>query len=173
MSPQNEPLNLELLTAYFASGEKPKADFRIGTEHEKFGFEIPTRAPLAFPGRKGIEQLFKAILADAQSRSPGLWRPLTENGSIIGLASGGMSISLEPAGQLELSGAPLPTIHDTAQEVTEHLSSFDSFAAPTTLAFWPRATTRSTNGPSCRTFRKRVTTSCANTCLPRANGAWR
>ncbi|MBL93196.1 MAG: glutamate--cysteine ligase [Myxococcales bacterium] len=135
---QQEPqkLTMEMLMEYLASGEKPKEAFRIGTEHEKFGFHIPTRTPLGFEGRKGIQSLLEAILKDPQSAPRGEpWKPLREAGKLVGLASGSMSISLEPAGQLELSGAPLKTIHETAHEVRQHFRLLRRFCGPNNVGF--------------------------------------
>ena len=49
------------------------------------------------------------------------WEPVTENGNVIALTNGACNVSLEPGGQVELSGAPLETLHDTCAEVHEHL----------------------------------------------------
>ncbi len=105
----------EQLTEYLASGCKPKDDWRIGTEHEKFGYCRDTQLPLPYDGPRSI----KAMLEGLRDRYG--WTPLLETGNIIGLVKGGANISLEPGGQLELSGAPLETIHQTCDEVNEHL----------------------------------------------------
>jgi len=106
--------NKEQLVAYFASGEKPREDWRIGTEHEKFCYHVEDLSPLKYEGPQGI----KAVLEGFQQFG---WAPVYEKGNIIALTKDGASITLEPGGQLELSGAPLRTIHQTCDEVHTHL----------------------------------------------------
>jgi glutamate--cysteine ligase len=110
------------LAGYLESGCKPKADWRIGTEHEKFGYCRDTLKPLPYDGDRSI----KAVLQGLQSAFG--WAPVVEDGNIIGLEKDGANISLEPGGQLELSGAPLETIHETCDEVNEHLREVKSVA---------------------------------------------
>ncbi|MGH1412877.1 MAG: glutamate--cysteine ligase [Pelagimonas sp.] len=105
----------EQLAEYLSSGCKPKEDWRIGTEHEKFGYCIETHKPLPYEGERSI----KAVLEALRDRHD--WAPILEGGNIIGLEKDGANISLEPGGQLELSGAPLETIHQTCDEVNSHL----------------------------------------------------
>ncbi len=105
----------EQLAEYLAAGCKPKEDWRIGTEHEKFGYCKDTLKPLPYDGPRSI----KAVLEGLRDRYG--WTALEEGGNIIGLVKDGANISLEPGGQLELSGAPLETIHQTCDEVNEHL----------------------------------------------------
>ncbi|WP_224816208.1 glutamate--cysteine ligase [Hasllibacter sp. MH4015] len=103
------------LAQYLADGCKPKADWRIGTEHEKFGFCRDTLQPIPYEGARSV----KAVLEGLRDRFN--WSPVMEGGNIIGLEKDGANVSLEPGGQLELSGAPLETIHQTCDEVNEHL----------------------------------------------------
>lgn len=110
------------LAAYIASGEKPKADWRIGTEHEKFGYDIATLKPLPYEGPVSIT----AMLTGLRDRFG--WSPVLEAGNLIGLERNGANISLEPGGQLELSGAPLETIHQTCDEVNGHLAEVQAVA---------------------------------------------
>jgi glutamate--cysteine ligase len=105
----------EQMADYLASGCKPRADWRIGTEHEKFGYCRETLAPLPYDGARSI----RAVLEGLQEKFG--WVPIAEDGKIIGLEKDGANISLEPGGQLELSGAPLESIHQTCDEVNEHL----------------------------------------------------
>ncbi len=105
----------EDLAGYLASGCKPKSAWRIGTEHEKFGYCRDTLKPLPYDGQRSI----KAVLEGLRDHFG--WFPMAEGGHIIGLSKDGATISLEPGGQLELSGAPLETIHQTCDEVNEHL----------------------------------------------------
>jgi glutamate--cysteine ligase len=108
------------LAAYLEAGCKPKSDWRIGTEHEKFGFYRKSYAPVPYDGDRGI----RALLDGLQDRFG--WDPVTEKGHIIALrrkdCPKGGAISLEPGGQLELSGAPLETLHQTCEEIRQHLA---------------------------------------------------
>lgn len=106
----------EQLAEYIASGEKPREDWRIGTEHEKFGYCTDSLLPLPYDGPRSI----KAMLEGLQQRFG--WEPVLEQDKIIGLQRGGANVSLEPGGQLELSGAALETIHQTCDEVNQHLA---------------------------------------------------
>ncbi|MGR3502250.1 glutamate--cysteine ligase [Pseudaestuariivita sp.] len=110
------------LAGYLADGCKPKADWRIGTEHEKFGYCKDTHQPLPYEGARSI----LAILEGLRDRHD--WKPLAEGGKLIGLEKDGANISLEPGGQLELSGAPLETIHQTCDEVNDHLKQVKDIA---------------------------------------------
>ena len=103
------------LVNYFVSGCKPREDWKIGTEHEKFGYCKDSLSPLPYAGERSI----KAILEGLQDRYG--WNPIFEGEHLIGLEQNGANISLEPGGQLELSGAPLDSIHQTCDEVNEHL----------------------------------------------------
>ena len=110
------------LAQYLADGCKPRADWRIGTEHEKFGYCKDTLNPLPYEGDRSI----LAVLNGLKNRHG--WAPILEGDNLIGLEKDGANISLEPGGQLELSGAPLETIHQTCDEVNEHLSDVKSIA---------------------------------------------
>jgi glutamate--cysteine ligase len=101
-----------------ASGSKPEAQWRIGTEHEKFPFLTDTLAPVPYHGARSI----KALLDGLKDRFG--WTGVYEGENIIALSDpkGLGSVSLEPGGQFELSGAPLATVHDTCEEVHEHLA---------------------------------------------------
>ncbi|MHA6346252.1 glutamate--cysteine ligase [Roseivivax sp. CAU 1761] len=104
------------LAQYLEAGCKPKADWRIGTEHEKFGYLKDTRAPLPYEGPTSV----RAVLEGLRDRHG--WAPVMEQGQLIGLEKDGANVSLEPGGQLELSGAPLENIHQTCDEVNRHLA---------------------------------------------------
>ena len=112
----------EQLAEYLASGCKPKEEWRIGTEHEKFGYCKDTLKPLPYDGERSIKAMLEGL------RDGFGWAPVEEAGNIIGLVKDGANISLEPGGQLELSGAPLETIHQTCDEVNEHLREVQSVA---------------------------------------------
>jgi glutamate--cysteine ligase len=106
------------LVAWLAAGEKPRPDWRIGTEHEKFVFHTGQLTPVPYEGPRSIRALMEALIARFG------WEPIMEGQSIIALkrANGapGGTISLEPGGQFELSGSPVATLHDTAQETQDH-----------------------------------------------------
>lgn len=110
------------LAEYLASGCKPKEDWRIGTEHEKFGYCKHSLKPLPYEGERSILAVLQG-LRDAHG-----WQPVVEGGNLIGLVKDGANISLEPGGQLELSGAPLETIHQTCDEVNDHLRDVKDIA---------------------------------------------
>lgn len=101
-----------------ASGAKPQSEWRIGTEHEKFPFLTDTLQPVPYHGARSI----KALLDGLKDRFG--WTGVYEGENIIALSDpkGLGNVSLEPGGQFELSGAPLETVHDTCEEVHEHLS---------------------------------------------------
>ena len=110
------------LAEYLAAGCKPKNQWRIGTEHEKFGYCRDTLNPLPYDGPRSI----RAVLEGLRDRYG--WAPVLEAGHIIGLEKDGANVSLEPGGQLELSGAPLDNIHQTCDEVNQHLREVRSVA---------------------------------------------
>ncbi|MEZ5721704.1 MAG: glutamate--cysteine ligase [Paracoccaceae bacterium] len=112
----------EQLAEYLASGCKPKEEWRIGTEHEKFGYCKDTLKPLPYDGPRSIKAMLEGL------RDTYGWSPIHEGEHIIGLELKGANISLEPGGQLELSGAPLATIHQTCDEVNEHLREVHTVA---------------------------------------------
>jgi len=110
------------LAAYLEAGCKPIADWRIGTEHEKFGYCKDTLKPLPYDGARSI----RAVLQGLSDRFG--WNAVTEGGLLIGLEKDGANISLEPGGAVELSGAPLETIHQTCDEVNDHLREVKAVA---------------------------------------------
>ena len=108
------------LVAWIAEGSKPKSHWRIGTEHEKFVFRTETLGPIPYGGDAGIRALMEKLIARYG------WEPIRERGNIIALkrpdGEPGGTVSLEPGGQFELSGAPLENLHQTAAETQEHLN---------------------------------------------------
>jgi glutamate--cysteine ligase len=121
----------EELVAWFEKGIKPKAQFRVGTEHEKFAFTTGRRLPVPYEGQRSI----RALLVGMQHLLG--WEPIMDDGHIIGLAdvTGGGAISLEPGGQFELSGAPVETIHQTSAELMAHLAQLREIARPLGIGF--------------------------------------
>jgi glutamate--cysteine ligase len=119
------------LVAWFAAGIKPKSQFRLGTEHEKFAFTVEGRRPVPYEGRRSI----RALLEGMQHLLG--WDPIIEDGNIIGLfdVTGGGAISLEPGGQFELSGAPVETVHQTSAELMAHRAQVNEVARPLGIGF--------------------------------------
>jgi glutamate--cysteine ligase len=119
------------LVAWFAEGSKPKSQFRIGTEHEKFVFTVEGHNPVPYAGPRSIHALLEGM-----QHLLG-WEPIIEDGNIIGMfdVTGGGAISLEPGGQFELSGAPLETVHQTCSELMAHLAQVKEVARPLGIGF--------------------------------------
>src|SRR5437588_9959473 len=119
------------LVAWFAAGSKPKSQFRIGTEHEKFAFTVEGHRPVPYEGTRSIRALLEGM-----QRLLG-WEPIVEDGNVIGLfdGTGGGAISLEPGGQFELSGAPVETVHQTSAELMAHLAQVKEVARPLGIGF--------------------------------------
>ncbi|GBQ21293.1 glutamate--cysteine ligase [Acetobacter estunensis NRIC 0472] len=134
--------SLQDLVDVLASGCKPREDWRIGTEHEKFGFVRPEAATAERPAfsspayaPEGIGALLEGV------RAEGGWQPIMDGPALIGLKgqgeNAGGAISLEPAGQFELSGAPLASLHDTRAELERHFANIRSPARKLGLGFAP------------------------------------
>ena len=112
----------EQLSEYLESGCKSKNEWRIGTEHEKFGYDLNTHFPIPYEGSCSVKSMLLGLHKEFG------WEPLTEDGNIIGLTKNQANISLEPGGQLELSGAPLKNLHETCDEVSQHLEEVRTVA---------------------------------------------
>lgn len=112
------------LVDYFVQGEKPREAWRVGTEHEKFGIYEADFSPIPYTGERGIAAILNQI---AQEDG---WEPILEGEQIIGLLKGEASITLEPGGQLELSGAPLRTLHENCREIAQHLELVKRISKP-------------------------------------------
>ena len=143
MADKHSPLieNRQQLIDHLAAGCKPPEQWRIGTEHEKFSYHLDTLRPLEYEGEVGVRALLNALTRFG-------WRPVMEGNNPIALVDDtGASISLEPAGQLELSGAPVETVHETCGEVTGHLQQVKAIAREMNIGFlglgyhpkWPNA----------------------------------
>ena len=117
------------LAEYMESGSKPATDWRIGTEHEKFGWLTDSRLPLPYDGPRSISALFAAL----EDRFG--WTPVREGANVIGMTRDGANISLEPGGQFELSGAAVETLHQTDAETALHLREVAAIAAPLGIRF--------------------------------------
>jgi glutamate--cysteine ligase len=112
------------LAAWLESGCRPKDEWRIGTEHEKFGFCIETQRPLPYDGRRSIRAMLQGMAEKFG------WQPVLEDRLPIALKKDGCSITLEPGGQLELSGELLDNLHETCREVNTHLAEVRAVAEP-------------------------------------------
>ncbi|MDX2266410.1 MAG: glutamate--cysteine ligase [Hyphomicrobiales bacterium] len=129
-----EPIeNRYQLVAYLEAGCKPRDRWRIGTEHEKFGFYQNGFRPVPYEGPAGISALLENFAARFG------WTPIMEGDHVIALSdpscSPGGSITLEPGGQFELSGAPVETLHETCAEVYRHLEQVREVATPLGIQF--------------------------------------
>ncbi|PXA99883.1 glutamate--cysteine ligase [Nostoc sp. 3335mG] len=126
------------LIDYFSGGEKPVDRWRIGTEHEKFVFSTADHHAPSYDEPGGIRDLLMALTEFG-------WTPIEEGGKVIALAGPDGTVSLEPAGQLELSGAPLDNLHQTCAEAGRHLKQVKAVGDRLGLSFlglgmWPDKT---------------------------------
>ncbi len=121
--------SIEQLADHLRAGGKPRDAWRIGTEHEKFGFSRRDRRPLPYRPA-GIEAVLEGL-------SPLGWTRIEDEGTLIGLTRDGRSISLEPGGQLELSGAPVGTLDETAREMRSHFEELREASDPLFVGFAP------------------------------------
>src|SRR4029077_10967928 len=121
----------DALVAWFEAGSKPRENFRIGTEHEKFAFTLEGHAPVPYDGPRGIKALLNGM------RHLLGWEPIMEADNIIGLydVTGGGALLLEPGGQFELSGAPVETVHQACSELMSHLAQVREIARPLRIGF--------------------------------------
>jgi glutamate--cysteine ligase len=122
------------LVAWIAAGSKPKERWRIGTEHEKFLFHTDSLGPVPYAGPRGVRSLMEGLISRYG------WVPIMEGDNIIALkrpsgeANGG-TVSLEPGGQFELSGAPLQTVHQLGAETQLHLDQVRAVGAALGIGF--------------------------------------
>lgn len=137
VSDRNDPLieTLEDLVIPMAKGEKPRENWRIGTEHEKLVFALSDHHAPSYDEKGGILDLLVALQDFG-------WTPIEEGGKIIALAGADGNVSLEPAGQLELSGAPLENLHQTCAETGRHLKQVKEIGEKFGIGFlglgmWP------------------------------------
>ena len=117
------------LVAYLESGSKSPDQWLIGTEHEKFGYRLSDLKPLPYEGPDGIGAVLEGLMRFG-------WEPYREGENIIALLQDGASVSLEPGGQFELSGAPLPNLHRTCDELHTHLDQVSEVAKELGIGFF-------------------------------------
>src|SRR3954470_18766337 len=126
------------LLSVFAGGEKPREKWRIGTEHEKFVYRMADHRAPSYDEPGGIRDLLMGLTEYG-------WKPVIENGNVIALSGADGNISLEPAGQFELSGAALENLHQTCAEAARHLDQCKAVGERLGLGFlgvgmWPDKT---------------------------------
>ncbi len=129
------------LVEHLEAGCKPESAWRIGTEHEKFAYTLEDGRPLPYDGDRSIRAILEGLTRFG-------WEPVREDGNIIALKDAeGCQVTLEPAGQVELSGAPLEHLHQTCREVHRHLDQVKAVGAELDVGFlglgyqpkWPLA----------------------------------
>ncbi|RAK64320.1 glutamate--cysteine ligase [Phenylobacterium kunshanense] len=123
----DRPLVFEDLVRWMADGGKPKSEWRVGAEHEKFVFRLKDHAPVPYEPN-GIKALLDGLTRFG-------WTPVMEGENVIALERGKANVSLEPGGQFELSGAPLETVHEICEETGQHLNEVKQVADELGLGF--------------------------------------
>jgi glutamate--cysteine ligase len=117
------------LEAYFHDAGKPRDRWRVGTEYEKVGIDRSTAKAIPYYGRRGVEFILRELIERHN------WEPEEQDGHIIALARGNAQITLEPGGQIELSGEPCESIHCTYAEFTQHIRELLEVADPLDIVF--------------------------------------
>ncbi len=127
------------LAEHIAAGCKPREQFSLGTEHEKFGFSTATLATPPYEPAPDAPGSIRGVLEGIARNAPaGTWSPILDRGNPIGLNGPGYAaISLEPAGQLELSGGLMPDLHAARAELEAHYADVRAAADPLGLGFAP------------------------------------
>lgn len=140
VSDREDPVieTLDQLAEPMAAGEKPREAWRIGTEHEKFVYDTADHHAPSYDEAGGIRDLLDELTQFG-------WKPIEEGGNVIALKGADGNVSLEPAGQLELSGAPLENLHQTCAETGRHLKEVKQVGeklgkAYLGLGMWPDKT---------------------------------
>jgi glutamate--cysteine ligase len=119
----------DALIEYFATGAKPRSEWRVGTEYEKVVVDRRTGRAARYYGPRGIEAVLRR-LADKFG-----WTPRLEGDHVIALEGRKATITLEPGGQLELSGEACESIHCAQEELTQHVNEIVTVADELGLAF--------------------------------------
>ena len=122
----NSLLSKNLLVQIFSEGCKEKNEWKIGTEHEKFGFKKKSLEPINF---KDIQEIFLKLSKNYE------WEKIFEGSNLIALKKDKASITLEPGGQIELSGAPMNNLFETCKEVNQHQSELDDICESMRIDF--------------------------------------
>lgn len=117
------------LEAYFHDAGKPLAQWRVGTEYEKVGIDRATGKAIPYFGRRGVDRILRELIERFG------WEPVEQDGNIIALSRDKAQITLEPGGQIELSGEPCESIHCTYGEFTQHIRELIEVAEPLDVVF--------------------------------------
>jgi glutamate--cysteine ligase len=117
------------LVDYFRAGETPPTQWRVGLEHEKIALHVADASTVAYEGGDGIGALLRTLARDAD------WKTVNEGDVLVALDRDGESLTLEPGGQLELSGRPFRTIHETSRELSAHLEAVRAASKPAGIAW--------------------------------------
>jgi glutamate--cysteine ligase len=167
VSDSNDPIieSRDQLVAPMQRGEKPREAWRIGTEHEKFVYRTADHAAPSYAEPGGIRDLLLGLKEFG-------WEPVMEGDNVIAMAGADGAVSLEPAGQLELSGAPLENLHQTCAETGRHLAQVKTIGERFGLAYsaWASGPTR--RAKNCRSCPRAAMRSCCATCPASARWAW-
>jgi glutamate--cysteine ligase len=119
---------VEDLVAWFSARERPRADWKVGLEHEKLGLVAGTLDPLPYEGERGVAALLRGFARFG-------YEPFEEDGRIIAAQKTGLTVSIEPGGQIELSGRPFADVHAVASELDRHLAKSRDIAAALGVEF--------------------------------------
>ncbi len=116
------------LVGWFRSKERPREDWKVGLEHEKVLLRAGTLDPVPYPGPRGVEGVLRGFEAYG-------YEPFEEDGRVIASQKRGLTVSIEPGGQIELSGRPFPDVHVIAAELDRHIAKCREIAARTGVEF--------------------------------------
>ncbi|MGZ9143522.1 MAG: glutamate-cysteine ligase family protein, partial [Candidatus Binatia bacterium] len=119
----------EELEAYFQTAGKPRERWRVGTEYEKVGVDRSTGQAIPYFGPRGVDRILREMIERYG------WEPEEQNGNIIALSRDRTQITLEPGGQIELSGEPCDSIHCTYAEFTQHIRELLEVCEPLGIVF--------------------------------------
>jgi glutamate--cysteine ligase len=138
-SPQVQ--GVDALVEWFRARERPRADWKVGLEHEKLGLRAGTLEPIPWGGPGGVEAVLRAFERYG-------YTPFVEDGHVIAAQKSGLTVSIEPGGQIELSGRPFPDVHVVSAELDRHLEKCRAIASDLGIEFlaagyrpWGRAAT--------------------------------
>ncbi|HEY2921669.1 MAG TPA: glutamate--cysteine ligase [Candidatus Binatia bacterium] len=117
------------LEAYFHDSGKPPDRWRVGTEYEKVGIVRSTGQAIPYFGPRGVDRILRELIERFG------WEPEEQDGNIIALTRDKAQITLEPGGQIELSGEPCESIHCTYAEFTQHIRELLEVTDPLGIIF--------------------------------------
>jgi glutamate--cysteine ligase len=105
---------VEELSGWFRARERPREAWKLGLEHEKILLRAGTLDPVPYGGERGVEAVLRAFERHG-------YVPFLEEGRVIAAQERGLTVSIEPGGQIELSGRPFADVHTVAAELDRHL----------------------------------------------------